>query len=122
MSIILKNNIGEEITRMVDAQWILHIFDATHIDAQIDRVQATHLMDPWGYTTMKWLKNRMIKKYQDMRTRGQMIGTDDEIKSRAVQMSRLIQEGLLEEEKSGDSDFTLNQARALDLEEYGYWK
>jgi hypothetical protein len=67
MSIILKNNIGEEITRMVDAQWILGIFEATHIDAQIDRVQATHLIDPWGYTTIKWLKNRMIKKYQDIK-------------------------------------------------------
>jgi hypothetical protein len=63
---------------------------------------------------MKWLKNRMIKKYQDMRTRGQMIGTDDKIKLRAIQMVRLIREGLLEEEESGDSDFTLNQARVLD--------
>jgi hypothetical protein len=33
MLIILKNNRGEEITRMVDAQWILCIFEATHIDA-----------------------------------------------------------------------------------------
>jgi hypothetical protein len=33
MLIILKNNRGEEITRMVDALWILRIFEATHIDA-----------------------------------------------------------------------------------------
>jgi hypothetical protein len=32
MSIILKNDRGEEIIRMVDAQWTLRIFDATHID------------------------------------------------------------------------------------------
>jgi hypothetical protein len=48
---------------------------------------------------MKWLKNRMIKKYQDMKTRGSMIGTDDEIKLGAVQRVRLIQRGLLEERK-----------------------
>jgi hypothetical protein len=60
MLIVLKNDRGEEITRMVDVQWILRIFDATHIDARVDRVQVTHLTDPWGYTTMKWLKNRMI--------------------------------------------------------------
>jgi hypothetical protein len=64
----------------------------------------------------------MIKKYQDMRMRGQMIGTDNEIKSRAVQTVRLIQEGLLEEEKSGDNDFTLNQARVLDPEKHRYQK
>jgi hypothetical protein len=33
MLIILKNTRGEEITRMVDAQWILRIFEAAHIDA-----------------------------------------------------------------------------------------
>jgi hypothetical protein len=33
MLIILKDNMGEEITRMIDAQWILRIFEATHIDA-----------------------------------------------------------------------------------------
>jgi hypothetical protein len=32
MSIILKNDRGEEITRMVDAQWISRIFEATDID------------------------------------------------------------------------------------------
>jgi hypothetical protein len=42
---------------MVDAQWILRIFDGTHIDARIDRVQATHLIDPWVCTPMEWLKN-----------------------------------------------------------------
>jgi hypothetical protein len=46
--VILKNKRGEEITRIVDAQWILRIFDATHIDAQVDRVQVTHLINPWG--------------------------------------------------------------------------
>jgi hypothetical protein len=55
-----------------------------------------------------------------MRTHGQMIGTDDEIKSRAVQTVRLIQEGLLEEEERGSSYFTLNQARVLDPEKYRY--
>jgi hypothetical protein len=122
MSRILKNNSGEEITRMVDVQWISHIFDATHIDAPVDRVQATHLIDPWGYTTMKWLKNRMIEKYQDMRTIGQMIGTDDKIKLRAIHTVRLIQRGLLEEATSGDYDFSLNQARVLGPEKYRYQK
>jgi hypothetical protein len=75
---------------MVDAQWILHIFEATHSDTQVNRVQETHLIDQWGYTPMEWLKNRVIKKYQDMKTHGLMIGTDNEIKSRAVQTVRLI--------------------------------
>jgi hypothetical protein len=33
-------------------------------------VQETHFIDQWGYTPMEWLKNRVIKKYQDMKTRG----------------------------------------------------
>jgi hypothetical protein len=33
MSIILKDDRGEEITRMIDAQWILRTFEATHMDA-----------------------------------------------------------------------------------------
>jgi hypothetical protein len=33
MSRILKKDRGEKITRMVDTQWILCIFEATHIDA-----------------------------------------------------------------------------------------
>jgi hypothetical protein len=39
MSIKLKNNKGEEITRMFDTQWILHIMEATHIDTLVNRVQ-----------------------------------------------------------------------------------
>jgi hypothetical protein len=62
MLIILKNDRGKEITRMVDVQWILRIFEATHIDARADREQVTHCIDPWGCATMEWLKNRMIKK------------------------------------------------------------
>jgi hypothetical protein len=62
MLILLKNNRGEEITRMVDAQWISPIFEATHIDARVNRVQETHLIDQWGYGPMEWLKNRVIKK------------------------------------------------------------
>jgi hypothetical protein len=103
MSIILKKDRGEEITRMVDTQWISCIFDATHIDPRVNRVQETHLIDQWGYTPMEWLKNRVIKKYHDMRTRGIMIGTDDEIKPKAIEMVRLIQRGLLEKEKNGES-------------------
>jgi ABC-type phosphate transport system ATPase subunit len=90
MLIILKNDRGEEITRMVVAQWILRIFEATHIDAQANRVQVTHRIDPWGCVTMEWVKNRMIKKYQDMKANGKMIATDDKIKSRAVRTVRLI--------------------------------
>jgi hypothetical protein len=90
MSRILKTDRGEEITRMVDAQWISRIFEATHTDTRVDRVQATHCINPWGCATMEWLKNRMIKKYQDLNTNGEMIATDDEIKSRAVQTVRLI--------------------------------
>jgi hypothetical protein len=66
MLIILKSNRGEEITRMVDAQWISRIFEATHIDACVNRVQETHLIDQWGYTPFAWLRNRMIKKYHSM--------------------------------------------------------
>jgi hypothetical protein len=33
MVILLKNDKGEKISRMVDAQWILRIFEATQIDA-----------------------------------------------------------------------------------------
>jgi hypothetical protein len=39
--IVLKDDKGEEITRMIEAQWILHIFEATHLDAQADRVSAS---------------------------------------------------------------------------------
>jgi hypothetical protein len=119
---ILKNNRGEEITRMVDAQWISRIFEATHIDAQADREQVTHCIDPWGCATMEWVKNRMTKKYQDMKKNGKMIGTDDKIKLRAVQTVRLIQRGLLEEATKGEYDFPLNQVRVLDAEQYRYKK
>jgi hypothetical protein len=90
MSIILNNNRGEEITRMVDVQWILRIFEATHIGTQVDRAQAAPRIDPWGCAMMEWVKNRMIKIYQDMKTNGKMIATDDKIKSRAVRMVRMI--------------------------------
>jgi hypothetical protein len=90
MLIILKNNRGEEITRMVNAQWILHIFEATHIDARVNRVQGTHLINPWGYTPFVWLKNRMIKKYHNMRLCGMITGKDNKIRSKAIQTVRLI--------------------------------
>jgi hypothetical protein len=94
--IVLKDNKGEEITRMIDAQWISRIFEATHLDAQADRVHVTPTIDPWGCATMGWIKNRLTKKYQDMRENGTMMATDDdEIKSKAVQTTRLIQRGLL---------------------------
>jgi hypothetical protein len=90
MSIVLKDNKGEEITILIDAgQWILHIFEATHLDAQADKVQMTPTVDPWGCTTMGWIKNRLTEKYQDMRTNSKMMATDDKIKSRAVQTARL---------------------------------
>jgi hypothetical protein len=120
MLLILKNDRGEEITRMVDTQWISRIFEATHIDARVNRVQETYLIDQWGYTPMEWLKNRMIEKYQDMKMHGLMIGTDNKIKLRAVRMVRLFQRGLLEEEKSGEYDFPLNQVRVLDLRKFKY--
>jgi hypothetical protein len=63
---------------------------------------------------MEWLKNRMIKKYHNMRTGGFMTGKDNKIKSKAIQTVRLIQRGFLEEEKSGEYDFPLNQVRVLD--------
>jgi hypothetical protein len=118
--IVLKDDKGEEITRMIDAQWISRIFEATHLDAQADRVQVTPTVDPWGYTMMGWIKNRLIKKFQDMRENGIMTATDDEIKSKAVQMARLIQRGLLKEDVSSDCDydFPLNQARVLGWEQY----
>jgi hypothetical protein len=55
---------GEEITRMIDAQWISCIFEATHLKARANRVQMTPSVDPWGYATMGWVKNRrMTEKY-----------------------------------------------------------
>jgi hypothetical protein len=90
MSIILKDNKGEKITRMIDAQWISHIFEATHLDAQANRVQMTPSVDPWGYGTMGWVKNSMTEKYQAMKANGNMIATDNEIKLRAVRTARLI--------------------------------
>jgi hypothetical protein len=90
MLIVLKDNKGEEITRMIDAQWISHIFEAIHLNAQADRVQLTLTVDPWGCATMGWIKNRLTKKYQDMRANGTIMAMDDEIKSRAVGTARLI--------------------------------
>jgi hypothetical protein len=71
---------------------------------------------------MEWVKNRMIKKYQDVKAKGKMIATDEEIKWRTVRTVRLIRRGLLEEATSGDYDFPLNQARVLDMEKYKYYK
>jgi hypothetical protein len=56
----------------------------------------------------------MIKKYHDMRMCGLVTGTDNKIKSKAIQTVRLIQRGFLKEEKSGEYDFPLNQVRVLD--------
>jgi hypothetical protein len=118
--IVLKDDKGEEITRMIDAQWILRIFEATHLDAQADRVQVTPAVDPWGCVTMAWIKNRLTEKYQDMRENGKMMATDNEIKSKTVRTARLIQRGLLKEDVSSVCDyyFPLNQARVLGWEQY----
>jgi hypothetical protein len=43
-----------------------------------------------------------------------MTGTDNKIKSKAVQTARLIQRGLLDEKESGDYAFSLNKVRFLD--------
>jgi hypothetical protein len=86
----IENNRGEEITRMVDAQQILLIFEATHIDARVNRVQEIHLIGQWQHMPMEWLKNRTIEKYHDMRMHGLMIGIDNKIKLKAVQRVRLI--------------------------------
>jgi hypothetical protein len=69
MSIVLKDNKGEEITRLIDAQWISRIFEASHLNAQADRVQLTLTVDPWGCATMGWRKNRLTEKYQDMKAK-----------------------------------------------------
>jgi hypothetical protein len=90
MSIILKNDKGEMITRMLDAQWILHILEATHIDDRVNRVQEQHLIDQWGYTPFEWLKNQMIDKYHGMRMRGLVTGSDNKIKLKTIQTVRLI--------------------------------
>jgi hypothetical protein len=90
MLIALKDNKGEEITRLIDAQWILRIFEATHLDAQANRVHMTPTIDAWGNATMGWVKNRLTEKYQAMRANGKMMAMDDEIKSRAVQTARKI--------------------------------
>jgi hypothetical protein len=78
-----KDNRGEEITRMIDAQWISRIFEATHLDGRANRVQVTPCIDPWGCATIGWVKNRMIEKYQAMKANGEMIATDDKIKLKA---------------------------------------
>jgi hypothetical protein len=118
--IVLKDNKGEEITRLIDTQWISRIFEAAHLNAQADRVQMTATIDPWGCATMGWIKNRMTEKYQDMRANGKMMATDDKIKSRAVRTARLIQRGLLKEDISSDCDynFPLNRARVLSWKRY----
>jgi hypothetical protein len=90
MLVVLKDNKGEEITRMIDAQWISRIFEATHLDAQADSKQVTPTVDPCGCATMGWIKNRLTEKYQDMRANGKIMATDDEIKSRAIQTARSI--------------------------------
>jgi hypothetical protein len=77
MQIKLKNNKGEEITRMVDAQWISRMMEATHMDTLVNRVQEQHIFDTWGGATMEWLKNKVIKKHHKMRTRGLMTETDN---------------------------------------------
>jgi hypothetical protein len=97
---------------MIDAQWILHIFEATHLEAQANRVKMTPSVDPWGYATMGWVKKRMTEKYQAMKANGNMIATDNKIKSRAVCTARLIQRGLLKEETSGDCDYNFPLATA----------
>jgi hypothetical protein len=96
------------------------IFEATHLDAQADRVQSKLTVDPWGFATMGWIKNRLTEKYQDMRANGKMMATDEEIKSKAVRTARLIQRGLLKEDESSDCDynFPLNQARVLGWKQY----
>jgi hypothetical protein len=123
-SIVLKDNKGEEITRMIDAQWILLIFEATHLDAQADGVQVTPTVDPWGCATMGWIKNRLTEKYQDMRANGKMMATDDEIKSRAVRTARLIQRGLLKEDISSDCDynFSIESGKSAWLEKVHTWQ
>jgi hypothetical protein len=82
--IVLKDNKGEEITGMIDVQWILRIFEATHLNAQVGRVQVTPTVDPWGCAAMGWIKNRLTEKYQDMRANAKIMATDDEIKLRAI--------------------------------------
>jgi hypothetical protein len=52
MSIALKDDKGEEINRLIDAQWILRIFEATHLDAQANRVQMTPTVDQG--VTRRW--------------------------------------------------------------------
>jgi hypothetical protein len=84
----LKNNEGEEITSMVDVQWISRIMEATHIDALVNRVQEQHIFNTWGGATMEWLKNKVIEKYHVVRTPGLMTETENKIK--AIRTARLI--------------------------------
>jgi hypothetical protein len=42
MQIKVKNDKVEEITRMLDAQWIPRAMEATHMDALVNRVQERH--------------------------------------------------------------------------------
>jgi hypothetical protein len=99
MLTILKDDKGEESTRMIDTQWISLIFEATHLEAQANRVQMTPSIDPLGYVTMGWVKNRMTEKYQAMKVNGKRIATDDKIKLRAVCTARLIRRGLLNRDR-----------------------
>jgi hypothetical protein len=68
----------------------LRIFEATHLKAQANIVKMTPSIDPWGYVTMGWVKKRRTEKYQAMKANGNMIATDNKIKSRAVRKARLI--------------------------------
>jgi hypothetical protein len=51
---------------------------------------------------------------------GLVTGTDDEIRLKAIQTVRLIWQGFLKKEKSGEYDFPLNQVRVLDSEKFLY--
>jgi hypothetical protein len=80
----------------------------------------THLMDQWGDMPFAWLKNRIIKKYHNMRFCGLATGMDNEVRLKAIQAVRLICQGFLKEEKGGEYDFPLNQVRVLDPKKFIY--
>jgi hypothetical protein len=120
MQIEVKNDKGEEITIMIGAQWILHVMEATHLDALVKRVQDKHELPTTLFIKMEWVKNRAIENYCDMRAHGYQMDTDEEIRSLAVQMAKEAQQGLLQESGIGDCNFMSNLVRVFDVRRFRF--
>jgi hypothetical protein len=77
----VKNNKDEEITRLIDDQWMLRVMELMHIDALANRVQEDRGWPLSATVNMEWLKTRVIwKYYEDLREIKYCLATNKEIK------------------------------------------